>query len=211
MKITVFGATGGIGVQVVRQALAAGHQVTAVVRDPARLDVAGHQLLDVVVADVMDPAAIAPAVDSRDVVISALGARDRRPTTVCREGVRSVIAAMAKTGTSRLLVVSNSGMHSEGDGVFTRTLVKPLLARLLKESWADMAAMEEQVIGSELDWTIVRPPRLTDGAHTGAIRSQVGTNVRGSFTIARADVADFLLRAAVDDKLGRTPVSVAHG
>jgi putative NADH-flavin reductase len=208
MKITVFGATGGIGVHVVRQALAAGQQVTAVVRDPARLDVPAHERLDVVVADVMDPASITEAVEGRDAVISSLGARDLKPSTVARDSARSIMAAMTRTGTRRLLVVSNSGMFREGDGFFVRTLVKPVVGRVLRQPWADMAAMEELVIGSELDWTIVRPPRLTDGELTGSVRSKIGANPRG-FTVARADVADFLLRAVDDDTYRRWPVAIA--
>ncbi|HEV7980861.1 NAD(P)-binding oxidoreductase [Amycolatopsis sp.] len=207
MKITVFGATGGIGGHVVRQALEAGQQVTAVVRDPARLDVR-HERLDVVTADVMDPAAIADAVKGRDAVITSLGARDLKPSTVARDSARSIMAAMTRTGTRRLLVVSNSGMIREGDGFFVRTLVKPVVGRVLREPWADMAAMEELIFASDLDWTIVRPPRLTDGELTGSVRSKIGANPRG-FTVARADVADFLLKAVDDDTFSRFPVSIA--
>ena len=211
MKLTVFGATGGTGVEVVRQALAAGHQVTAVVRDPVRLDVPAHDRLDVATADVLDPAAIEPAITGQEVVISALGPRGRGPSTICRDGTLSIMAAMRKAGVRRLLVVSNSGMHTEGDGVFTRRLVKPMLIRLLREGYADMGAMEERVLDSGLDWTIVRPPRLTNWAHSGRIASSTKGNVRGSFSIGRADLADYLLRAAGDDSLIRTAVSVAKG
>jgi putative NADH-flavin reductase len=207
MKITVFGATGGIGGHVVRQALDAGHQVTAVVRDPARLDLR-HERLDVVTADIMDPEAIADAVKGRDAVISALGARDLKPTTVARDSARSIISAMTRTGARRLLAVSNSGMIRDGDGFLLRTLLKPVVGRVLREPWADMAAMEELIFASDLDWTVVRPPRLTDGELTGSVRSRIGANPKG-FTVARADVADFLLKAVDDDTFSRFPVSIA--
>lgn len=211
MKLTVFGATGGTGVEVVRQGLAQGHQVTAVVRDPARLDVPAHEQLEVVAANVLDPAEISPAISGREVVVSALGPRDRGPTTICRDGARGIMSAMDTAGVRRLVVVSNSGMHTEGDGIFTKRVVKPMLIRMLREGYEDMQAMEDRVAASGLEWTIVRPPRLTNGQHTGRIASSVGQNVRGSFTISRADLADYVLRAAEDRALVGKAVSVAKG
>ncbi|GHE98950.1 NADH-flavin reductase [Amycolatopsis deserti] len=211
MKLTVFGATGGTGVEVVRQALAAGHQVTAVVRDPARLDVPAHPRLEVVTADVFDPDSLVPAITGREAVLSALGPRDRGPSVICRDGTSSIMTAMATAGVRRLVVVSNSGMHREGDGWFTRLVVKPMLIRMLREEYADMGEMERRVIASGLDWTIVRPPKLGDGPHTGRIASETRGNVRGSFTISRADLADYVLRAAADPALSKVAVSIAKG
>ena len=211
MQLTVFGASGGTGVEVVRQALAAGHQVTAVVRDPARLSVPAHARLDVVTADLFDPALIAPAISGSEVVISALGPRGRGPTTICRDGTRSIMDAMRSAGVRRLVVVSNSGMHTAGDGWFTRRVFKPILIRILRDGYDDMRVMEERVAASGLDWTIVRPPRLTGWPHSGKIASSTNGNVRGSFNIGRADLADYLLRAAADDGLIGTAVSVAKG
>src|SRR5262245_53798995 len=103
MRLTIFGATGGTGTQLVRQALERGHEVTAVVRDASRLDVPDQERLKVVTADVMDPSAIEPAVAGADVVISAIGHRDTGPTTVCEDSARSVIEAMGKAGVRRFL------------------------------------------------------------------------------------------------------------
>lgn len=211
MKLAVFGASGGTGREIVRQGLEAGHRITAVVRDPARLDVAAHEGLEVVTADVFDPASIAPAVTGRDAVVSALGPRGRGPTTVCRDGTDAIMTAMAEAGVARLVVVSNSGMHTEGDGVFTRLAVKPILIRVLREGYADMRAMEERVAAGSLKWTIVRPPKLTDGPRTGHVASSTDGNVRGSFMISRADLAGYVLRAAGDDALVGVAVSVAKG
>ncbi|MTD58448.1 NAD(P)-dependent oxidoreductase [Amycolatopsis pithecellobii] len=209
MKLTVFGATGGTGTEVVRKGLALGYQVTAVVRDPARLDVPAHERLEVVTANVFVPNEIVPAVSGSELVVSALGPHGRGPTTICRDGTASIMSAMDTAGVRRLVVVSNSGMHTEGDGVFTRRIVKPILIRVLRDGYADMAAMEDQVAASGLEWTIVRPPRLTTGPHTGRITSSVGRNVRGSFSISRADLADYVLRTAGDSALIRQAVSVA--
>src|SRR5438093_7382938 len=123
MKLTVFGATGGTGRHTVSQALAAGHHVTAVVRDPARLGVTDHPQLDVVTADVMDPDAIVTALAGRDAAVSALGAHGRGPTTVCSAGVASIIAAMRAVAVRRLVVVTASGPFTdEGDGPVTRAV-----------------------------------------------------------------------------------------
>jgi putative NADH-flavin reductase len=202
MKITVLGATGGVGGEVVKQALDRGWDVTAVVRDPAKLQLPAQ----VVVAGFPDHDKLAAAVEGRDAVISAVGSRDRGPTTVCVDGARAAIGAGAK----RLLVVSASGMHTEGDGFFTRSLVKPLLNTFLKHGWADMLAMEAVVEAGDLDWTIVRPPMLLDGPRTGKVASRLDGNVR-TFTIRRADVAAYLLDAVADPTLIRQKVSIAHG
>lgn len=211
MKLTVFGATGGTGVEVVRQALDQGHQVTAAVRDPARLDVPSHERLEVVTANVFEPAEILPAVSGREAVISALGPRDRGPTTICRVGTSSIMSAMDTAGVRRLVVVSNSGMHTDGDGVFVRRIVKPILIRVLREGYEDMGIMEDRVLASGLAWTVVRPPMLTNKPYTGRITSSVGETVRGRVTMSRANLADYLLHAAGDDALIGTAPFVANG
>ncbi|MBB2933498.1 putative NADH-flavin reductase [Amycolatopsis bartoniae] len=194
---------------------AAGAQLTDLTQHHApihpRLDLPAPERLDVVTADVFDPAAIADAIRGSDVVLTALGPRDRGPSRVCRDGAASIIAAMNEAGVRRLLAVSNSGMHTEGDGLFTRLVVKPILIRVLREGFADMLEMERRITASSLDWTIVRPPRLTRGPHTGRIAHSVGRNVRGRFTISRADLADYLLRLAENGQHNRQAVSVAKG
>ncbi|MFE0025945.1 NAD(P)-dependent oxidoreductase [Amycolatopsis sp. NPDC059021] len=193
MKITLFGATGGTGKQLVDQACAAGHEVTAVVRDPARLARTDPHLT-VVTADVMDPDSIAPHVSGRDAVITAIGSPDLKPTTIQTDSTRSIIEAMRRQGTRRLLVVSNGGMATEGDGPVTRFLAKPILSRILRNPWSDMRVMEEDVRASDLDWTIVRPPMLTNGPRTGTYRTAIDRNVRGGVRLSRADLADCILR-----------------
>lgn len=210
MRLTVFGATGGTGSAVVRHALEVGDHVTAVVRDPARLAVPADSGLDVVTAGLDDPDRLVSAIEGADAVLSALGPRGRGPTTVCADGIEVIMAAMRRAEVTRLVAVSASGAHTAGDGVLIRTFAKPLLGRVLRHPFADMLAMEERIRASALDWTIVRPPRLTNGAHTGNVRSRVDANVRGAFSITRADLADFLLRTVDDRALVRRAVSVAH-
>lgn len=203
MKLTVFGATGGTGQHLLEQALAAGHHVTAVVRDLARLPQAGHPRLEPIVADATNADAVIPAVTGRDAVVSALGPRPGGGL-VCADGARAIIAAMHAAGTRRLIVVTASGhIVDEGDGPATRLLVKPLLRRFLREGFADFARTDEAVSSSGLDWTIMRPPRLTNGARR-SYRTALDRNVRGGITISRADLAHAILAALTD------PAAVGH-
>ncbi|NYI05737.1 NAD(P)-dependent oxidoreductase [Allostreptomyces psammosilenae] len=204
MRMTVFGATGGTGAHLVRQALAAGHHVTAVVRDPARLGQAEHPRLEPVVADAMDPDAVAPTLAGRDAVISTLGPRTRGEGSVCSDGARAITTAMRAVGTRRLVVVTASGhVVDGGDGPFTRAVVKPMLRRYLREGFADFARTDQVVRDSGLDWTIMRPPRLTEGRRR-PYRTAVDRNVRGGITISRADLAHAILAAL------ENPASIGH-
>ena len=138
-------------------------QVTAVVRDPTRLTVPLHPRLQVVTADVMDPVALAPAVDGVDAVLTALGPRGSGPTSISEDSTRSILEAMEKCGVRRLVTVSGSIVDDTGNGLFMHRLIKPLARRtFLRNVCADMRRAEELVHASTLDWTIFRPPRLTD-------------------------------------------------
>lgn len=198
MKLTVFGATGRTGLQVVEQGLDGGHHMRAVVRDATGLapDRAG---LDGVVADVMDPATIVDAVTGSDAVISTIGTRTgRKPTTVCADTSRSIVDAMHKAGTRRLVVVSGTGPFDEGEGPGMRYVIKPLGRRFLKHVFADFVAMEEIVRASGLDWTIVRPPSLTNKPGIGDYRTRRDLNLPRNFAVSRADVAHLILAVSGD-------------
>ncbi|MET9608832.1 NAD(P)H-binding protein [Streptomyces sp. NPDC006512] len=210
MKLTVFGATGGVGREVVRQALAAGHEVTAVVRDPARLGVPAHERLHVaVVADLTDETALAPVVAGRDAVVSALGAannKQARLTPVAGPALAAVLAVMERTGVSRLSAISAAplGPDCPEDGALLRVAVYPLLRRALRDLYADLAVMEAAIGASRTEWTVIRPPRLLDRPRTGTYRRALDANVPGGKHIARADVADALLTTLTD------PSTVGH-
>lgn len=203
MRITVFGASGGTGQDLVEQAITAGHQVTAVVRDPAKLPVrVPSGLVEVVRADVMDPAAIAPVVAGSDAVISALGSRPRATEPVCGPGAESIVAAMRASGARRLVIISASGyVDDPADGFVTASIAKPIVRRLLRAQFADMARADAIVSASGLDWTIMRPPRLTNGRRRPY--RTVLDRTAGS-TISRADLAAATLLATTD------PATIAH-
>jgi putative NADH-flavin reductase len=214
MKLTVFGATGGTGVQVVRQAVHAGHQVTAVVRDAARLPSDLADRVEVVEADPMDAAAIEETLPGRDVVINAIGPREPGgPTSVCTDSTRALIAAAQAVGCgARLVIASNSAMApGPGDDPFTRLVVKPMiLARLLRHMIDDMRRAEQLLRTSGRPWTIIRAGRLTDRPGKGTYRRAVDRNVLGGFQITRADFATAMLDAAADPTAAEQVISVGN-
>lgn len=208
MRLVVLGASGRTGREVVTQALAEGDEVVAVARPgsdvPDGATVVRVGFDDADAAEVLDG-----AVRGADAVVSALGGRGRAPTTVCTDGVTAAIAAMQRTGVRRLLVVSAAGLPGEGDDLAVRLLVKPILQRVFRHPYADMARMEEVVRASDRDWTIVRPPRLLDGPGAGRPRRALDRHVAGGHRLARADLAAELLRLAREDAVVGHLVAVA--
>ncbi len=210
MKLTILGATGATGTCLTSQALAGGHEVTAVVRDPSRLAVPAQPRLRTFTADVMDPASIAPAIADADAVISAVGPRGTGPTTVIQDSVRSIIAAMDKTGTRRLLQVSGSVVADQGESPYLRYLLKPLARRtFLRHVCADMRRGEDEIRESNLDWTIFRPPALTGKPATGAYRTAIDRNLPHGFTVSRADLAACMLARLDDPAVVHRHISIA--
>jgi putative NADH-flavin reductase len=222
MKLTIVAATGGIGRQLLTQALAAGHDVTAVVRNPATLPAE----VRAVTADLATagPAALEPAVAGADAVLSGLGPRSRADAGVASRGTLAIVEAMRATGVRRVVLVSAAPVatlaspgrpdpprHDPGDGLVTRHLLMPLLRSTLREVYADLALMEDAVGDSALDWTVVRPPRLTDRPLSGAYRTALGRNLRGGLLVSRADVAHLML-ATLDrpETIGQT-IGIASG
>jgi putative NADH-flavin reductase len=211
MKLTIFGATGATGTRLTGLALAAGHDVTAVVRDPARLAIPAHPRLRTVTADVMDPASITPAIAGADAVISAVGPRGTGPTTVIQDSVRSIIQAMQKTGTRRLLEVSGSIVADEGESPYLRYLLKPVARHtFLRHVCADMRRGEDQIRETSLDWTIVRPPALSGKPATGTYRTAIDRNLPHGFTVSRADLAACMLTLLGDPATVHRHVAIAN-
>ncbi|MFJ2908136.1 NAD(P)-dependent oxidoreductase [Streptomyces sp. NPDC087228] len=211
MRITVFGATGGVGQEIVRQAVAAGHEVTAVVRDPARLPVLLSDVQVHAAAGLDDPEALREAVAGRDAVLSALGSRGRKADGVAERLTRSVLAAMEAEGVRRLLVVSAApiGPRPADDPLVDR-MVRKVVGAVLKEVYADLTRMEAALAGSATDWTSVRPPKLTNGPLTGKYRTVIDGSPRGGRTISRADVAHAMLALTDDPAAVKQGVGVAY-
>lgn len=208
MKLTIVAATGGIGRQLLDQALAAGHDVTALVRNPGKLP-AGTAGLASVQADLATaaPEDLEPALRGVDAVLSGLGARTQTEAGVAHHGTRALVAAMKEADVRRLVVVSAAPLgtvpsparphppkHDPGDGFLMRQLFSRVARTAFRRQYADLALMEDVVRESGLDWTIERPPKLTDKPLTGRYRTEFGRNPRGAWSIPRADVAHHMLR-----------------
>jgi putative NADH-flavin reductase len=221
VKLTIFAATGGVGRQLLDQALAAGHDVTAVVRNPAKL---GREVRTVT-ADLAapDPAALRAAVDGAAGVLSALGPPARSETAVAAHGTRAIVEAMLATGTRRLVAISAAPVSTvpspgrphpprrdPGEGFLMRHLGTPLAQRVFRRNYADLALMEDLLRGCPLDWTAARPPRLTDKPFTGTYRTALGRNLKRGSQLSRPDLAHFMLRTLDDPATFRQAVGVAR-
>jgi putative NADH-flavin reductase len=207
MKLAIMAATGGVGQQLLRQALDAGHDVTAVVRNPARLP-ADLREARIVTADLAapQPAVLEAAIAGTDAVVSGLGPASNASAGIAERGTRAIAAAMHATAVKRLVVISAAPVgtvpspghpkppkHDPGDGFFMRHLGAPFARAAFGKVYADLAAMEDLLRGSDLDWTVIRPPKLTNKPLTGHYRIATGQNVRGGFSVPRADVAHLML------------------
>ena len=204
MKLIIFGSTGSIGRQLVKQALEQRRMVAAFARDPVRVDVK-HANLDVIQGDVLDPASVEKAVQGHDAVLCSLGAGPLKGA-VRSEGTRNIIHAMEKAGVRRFICQTTLGVgDSQGNLNFFWKYI--MFGLLLRRVFADHVSQENYVKQSHLDWIIVRPGAFTDGNHTGEYRHGFpGTDQKTELKISRADVADFMLKQLTDDTyLHKTP------
>jgi putative NADH-flavin reductase len=192
MRITVFGATGGTGRPLVEQALSAGHEVVAFARDPGDVDET-HDELAVVVGDAYTGGNVAEAVAGADAVISVLGQTSDGPDRLLTVAGGHVLDAMAAQGVDRYVTLVGAGVRTPSDTVSLGGKVMGTALKLLAgEVLEDAKAHVEEVRDSDVRWTVIRAPRLTDGIHTGEYRhGDLSLGVRDS--ISRADVADFAL------------------
>jgi putative NADH-flavin reductase len=223
MRVTIFGATGGIGAELLRQSLDAGHEVTAVVRNPGRL-AANRNGTRVITADLAapDPRVLESAVADADAVLSGVGPRPMAKAGVAEHGTRAIVAAMQAIGVRRIIVVSAAPIstmpspgrphpprHDPGEGFLMRYLATPVVKAVLRERYTDLALMEDLLRASGLDWTIFRPPRLTNGQLTGTYKTAVGRNLKGGVSVSRADVAHAMLAAIGQEGTIRQEIGIA--
>ena len=193
LTIAVLGATGATGRHVVAHALQSGHYVVALVRRPGSFEPAAR-LREVVWADVTDGETVISAVRGADVVISALGGAGKGPTTVCTDAIRMLVPAMSGAGVDRLIVVSAHGVLETHD----RSLYSLAAWSGVGERMRDKESMEPLIVASDLKWTIVRPPLLTDTPATGDYKAGDQLKIKLWHAIGRADLADFLVSEADD-------------
>lgn len=203
MKLLVLGGTGGTGRHLVDQGLAAGHDLTVLARQPAKVQ-AQHARLKVVAGDATDAAAVGPVVAGQDAVLSALGRGfSFDPQRLMERAVPVLVAAMRANGVRRLVFESAFGV---GDTIRDLPLFPRLFARtLLRRIYADKLIGDNLIRQSGLDWTLVQPSQLTDGALTRRYRYGESLAFSGMPKISRADTAHFMLDRLNDPaSIGKT-------
>jgi putative NADH-flavin reductase len=183
------GATGSVGTQLIDQGLERGHQITAFVRSPQKIR--SRPNLFVVVGDLLDSDQLKRALPGHDAVLSTLGHAKGGPPTVVADAARSTVAAMRATGPRRLLVISVAFIFPDV-GLVWKIIGDLLLSSVVK----DHKEMERTVTQSGLDWTILGPPRFTNGPRTERYRVADGHLPPRGSTISRADLAHFTLLEA---------------
>jgi len=223
MRLTIFGATGGIGAELLRQALAAGHEVTVAVRNPGRLAPSrnGTRIITTDL-ELPEPRALESAVAGAEAVLSGVGPRPMTKAGVAEHGTRAIVAGMQATGVRRIIVVSAAPISTmpspdrphppsrdPGEGFFMRNLGTPFAKTVFRERYIDLALMEDVLRASDLDWTIFRPPLLTDGRLSGVYRTAFGRNLNGGWRISRADVAHAMLTALGRRETIREEIGIA--
>ena len=192
MKVLVLGASGKTGAEVVRQGTAAGHEITAFVRDPSRLQANSPQVV-MKVGDARKVADLAQALVGQEAVISTLGSNKAADALIARS-TEALLEATAKTGLRRVVMLSVARNYKP-------TLFIRLMARVMAGVVADRWAGEDSLKNSSLDWTIVYAAKLTGGPRTGRVRiAGTGETVTFRSTISRADVAEFLLARLTDSE-----------
>jgi len=208
MKLVVLGATGGTGLEIVRQATARGHSVTALVRSPDRLK-AFRDRITVKPGDLLNTADLEQVIQGHDAVLSAFGPRvpiSKADANLLQRFALALTCGMRTAGVKRAVVESVSFL-------FKNSIMPPayFLGRLFfPETVADASAMERIFGESELDWTMVRPPQLTDKPHTGKYRIGEGHLPRFGFTISRADVAHVMIKAVENPSTAHQVVGVCN-
>jgi putative NADH-flavin reductase len=212
MKVAVFGATGKTGKEIVGQALAKGHEVTAFVRETSRLMLENEYIsvedrLRFVSGDVFDFSAVKQAIQGQEAVICSLGSTSLAKTTVRSQGTANIVLAMEEEHVDRLIVVSAMGTGESWSSLsFTNKL---FYATILRNSRQDHDAQETVVKKSNLDWTILRPSGLTDGVSTGTYA--IGENIKGeSYRIARVDVAHAIIKELDEKAFVRMAVTITN-
>ncbi len=193
MKLAVLGATGGTGLEIVRRAIEQGHSVTAFVRSTERLEPFLGRIT-VRQGDLLCSDELAEAIRGHEAVLSGFGPRlpiSKTDEDLLHRFALTLTSAMLHSGVRRVVVESTAFL-------FKDSVVPPtyLFGRLFFSGvLADASAMEQVLRTSGLDWTIVRPPKLTDNPYTGKYRVREGHLPRFGFSISRADVADCFIKA----------------
>jgi putative NADH-flavin reductase len=208
LKLIVLGATGGTGLEIVQRAIEHGHSVTAFVRSPERLR-PFQDRITVTQGDLLNNAELERVIEGHDAVVSGFGPRvpvSKADANLLQRFAVALTSAMLRAEVRRVIVESVAFL-------FKDSIIPPayLLGRMLFPGIvADSSAMEDVFARSGLDWTIVRPPQLTDKPYTGNYRVRQSHLPRFGFKISRADVADFMIKAVENPFLIRRIVGISN-
>jgi len=208
LTIALFGATGRTGRRVLADALAAGHQVRALARDPGRLT--PQPELTVLAGDVLDPDAVDRTVTGADAVISCLGnAGLQEPGVAVSQGIRNIIAAMQAHGITRILNVAGGGILLTADGTMLRS-ESPTFPPIFRKTSEQHRLAWEALRDSVLEWTTVATPDIPDGEATGTARILADHMPPGGKSLTTGEVAAFLLRELTARQFVRRRVGMAN-
>ena len=209
MNLVVFGASGGTGQEIIKQALEQGHEVTAFVRDPTKLQIKDSRLHIIEGDALKDQPAIAMAIAGKDAIICALGVGNSlKSAGLIAGGMAAIVPAARKHDVRRLILISAFGV---GESSRNAPLVPRLMYRLLLgDIYRDKKAGEDIVKTSELNWTIIHPVMLTTGPKTGTYRSGERLELHGIPKVSRADVAHFVLAQLADKTFLRKTVVISR-
>ncbi|HEY4289556.1 MAG TPA: NAD(P)H-binding protein [Puia sp.] len=214
-NILIIGANGGIGRQSVDLALKANHHVTAILRDPAKLPLT-HPNLTKVKGDIFHPETYHQYLSATDFVISAIGVSGAgfgsdKPTALYSEGNAALIRTLQQAGPKRVFFISASAIEiSPVLPFYVRFVEKFIVQKLLKHMYADLGRMEAIIKNSSLEWTIIRPPQLTDKTVTGHYRTAVNTFLKNCLKISRADVAHYMIHNAKNEATYKAVVEIGY-
>jgi len=212
MNVLLFGATGGTGREILLKLLEAKHQVYALVRNPQKIkDIAENQNLNIIQGSVYHPETYQVAMQDCELVISALGTgTSRKPTEIYSKGGGQILSAMRKANVKRLISIT-AGAVDPTDPATQNFIVKHIVRPLFKNIYDDMQQWEILLENStDMDWTIIRPSRLTNGKEKGNYRTQINHCPKGSKKISRKDLADFVTKQIASNQYIQQKVAVSY-
>ena len=209
-KIIVFGASGGTGKQVVLHALEEGHEVTVVIRNPEAFTIQRNNL-KIIKGDVLQPATFENEMRGHTAVISCLGIPKIQSTVLYSQGIKNIVQAMKQAGIDRILCISSGAISiPPGSSRIMTFLLKNVLQRLYKPVYSDMVLMENTLRASDLSWTVLRAPKLTDGKSKMNYRVITQQPLRSIPVISRADLAHYLVSHVGDELTYKSVVEIAY-
>lgn len=212
LKLLLFGATRHTGWHFMQQALDAGHEVTAIIRNPDAFTFR-HDNLKVVKGDALQLNTFEGEMHGKDAVVSSLGVNPsdfRKATVICSQGVGNMMAAMQRADVKRIICISAMALDTNPQMGFFISTASKILQRILQNSFGDLRIMEAELKASNLNWTIVRPPSLKDNLPIGKYRVAVGSHLLKPWSINRADLAHYLNSIVSEQSTFRKTVEIAY-